>query len=134
MSRTGGCLCGQVRYTIDSEPLFVGICHCRHCQKQAGSAFSVVAGYPRAALSLTGTLKVYEDRGTSGKPVWRNFCPDCGSPVLTDTPGAREADMIFIKAGTLDDVSDLKPTAHWWTESAQPWLPLPEDASIFARE
>ncbi len=134
MTRTGGCLCGQVRYAIEAEPLFVGVCHCRHCQKQAGSALSVVAGFPRAALTLTGELKIFEDRGTSGKPVWRNFCPNCGSPVLTDTPGAREADMIFIKAGTLDDVSDLRPTAHWWTENAQPWVPMPEGAAIFARE
>jgi hypothetical protein len=42
--------------------------------------------------------------------------------------------MIFIKAGTLDDVSDLKPTAHYWAKSAQPWFVMPPDAEIFHQE
>jgi hypothetical protein len=29
---SGGCLCGQVRYTADAEPMFAGICHCKDCQ------------------------------------------------------------------------------------------------------
>ena len=29
---TGGCLCGQVRYTANADPVFVGVCHCTHCQ------------------------------------------------------------------------------------------------------
>jgi hypothetical protein len=40
---TGGCLCGQVRYSANAEPAFVGVCHCTHCQKQTGTAFSVLS-------------------------------------------------------------------------------------------
>ncbi|MEN3950480.1 GFA family protein [Iodidimonas sp. SYSU 1G8] len=132
--RTGGCLCGSVRYTLAADPPAVVVCHCRNCQKQAGSALSVVAVFARPALTLTGTTKVYEDRGTSGQAVYRTFCPACGSPVLTDTPQAKEQGIIFIKAGTLDDVSDLNPTAHYWTGSAQPWFTIPEGAAAFHRE
>ncbi len=35
----GGCACGQVRYRMTSEPMFVHCCHCRDCQRQTGSAF-----------------------------------------------------------------------------------------------
>jgi hypothetical protein len=77
---------------------------------------------------------VYTDRGTSGQDVYRNFCPNCGSPVLTDTPGAKEEDIIFIKAGTLDDTSILNPTTHYWTKSAQPWFQLPDDAELLVQE
>jgi hypothetical protein len=132
--RTGGCLCGNIRYSVSAEPLAVVVCHCRNCQKQAGSALSVVAVFPRAALELSGVPKVFQDRGTSGQAVYRNFCPDCGSPLLTDTPRAREQGIIFIKAGTLDDVSDLRPRAHYWTRSAQPWFVMPGDAEIFHQE
>ena len=65
--------------------------------------------------------------GDSGQPVYRHFCPDCGSPVLTDMPKAGAQGIIFIKAGTLDEVSDLKPATHYWTDSAQGWAPFPPD-------
>ena len=32
----GGCLCGAVRYTSNSAPEFIGVCHCRDCQKYTG--------------------------------------------------------------------------------------------------
>jgi hypothetical protein len=133
-TRAGGCLCGNVRYTVSVRPLATVVCHCRHCQKQAGSALSVVAVFERSALRLEGELTIYEDRGTSGQKVFRQFCGRCGSPVLTDTERAREQGIIFVKAGTLDDVSDLKPTTHYWVQSAQTWVPLPGDAELVQQE
>ena len=132
-TRAGGCLCGNVRYTVSVRPLATVVCHCRHCQKQAGSALSVVAVFERSALRLQGELTIYEDRGTSCQKVFRQFCGRCGSPVLTDTERAREQGIIFVKAGTLDDVSDLKPTTYW-VQSAQTWVPLPGDAELVQQE
>lgn len=132
--REGGCLCGAVRYSVPQQPLATVICHCRNCQKQAGSALSVVAVFPRDALSLDGQLTVFEDRGTSGQTVSRQFCGTCGSPVLTDTERAREQGLIFVKAGTFDEVADLAPTTHYWTSRAQPWLPLPDGVELLERE
>lgn len=132
--RTGGCLCGKVRYSVPKTPLSTVICHCRNCQRQAGSAFSVVAVFSRADLKIEGNLATFEDRGSSGQKVFRQFCPECGSPVLTDTERAREQGIIFVKAGTFDDVSDLKPTTHYWTQEAQPWLALPEGAQLLDRQ
>ena len=104
---TGGCLCGQVRYTIAADPLFTGICHCTNCQKQSGAAFSVNVGVQAAALAVNGTLKTYVDHGDSGREVLRHFCPNCGSPIISDAaayPGIR-----IIKAGTLDTPSAVTP-------------------------
>ena len=75
---TGGCLCGKVRYDIAAPPLMTAVCHCTNCQKQSGSAYSVLIGVPGAAVSTTGTLKTYEDSGDSGGKVMRQFCPECG--------------------------------------------------------
>ncbi|HET8612930.1 MAG TPA: GFA family protein [Sphingomonas sp.] len=132
--REGGCLCGDIRYQVEWPASAVVTCSCRNCQKQAGSALSVVLVFPREAVRVSGELSTYEDRGTSGQTIYRRFCPRCGSPVLTDTPRAEKQGIIFVKGGTLDDVSDLKPTAHYWTASAQPWMRLPEGDQQIERE
>ncbi len=64
---TGSCLCGTVRYTADGEPAFVGICHCRKCQRATGSAFASVVGMPEAAVTITSTAATFRDSGDSGK-------------------------------------------------------------------
>src|SRR5690242_4500446 len=81
---TGGCLCGKVRYTANAEPIFIGVCHCTNCQKQSGTAFSVVVAIPKSALSITGTTKSFQDKPDSGQPMARIFCPECGSPIMSD--------------------------------------------------
>ena len=132
--REGGCLCGQVRYKVLAKPVETVVCHCLNCQKQAGSAFSVVAFFPRDSLQVTGKLQTYEDLGTSGQTVFRRFCGTCGSPVITDTENAPDMGLIFIKAGTLDEVDDLQPSVHVWTERKHCWLTLAEDQIQLERE
>lgn len=122
MAMEGGCLCGQVRYAIEGEPQMQLVCHCKNCQRQAGSLASVIIGVPEAALSYEGEVKTYADKGDSGSAVDRQFCGNCGSPlfsIVASAPG-----MIFIKAGTLDDTSALKPAMHIFTKSKQPWVEL----------
>lgn len=117
---TGGCLCGQVRYESDADPQMIAICHCSHCQKVSGSAFSVNLAMPAESVRMTGDLTTYEDVGTSGKPVLRMFCDKCGSSIGSDVkafPG-----LLFLKAGTLDDASWVQPGLEIWTDSAQSWV------------
>lgn len=118
----GGCLCGQVRYRIAGAPLMQAVCHCRNCQKQSGSAWSMIAGVPEAALSVTGTVRTYEDHGESGGAVLRQFCPDCGSPLFSRVASA--PGLVFVKAGTLDDTSGFQPQVQVWTRSKQHWVDL----------
>jgi hypothetical protein len=132
--RTGGCLCGAVRYSIEWPPLAIATCHCRNCQKQAGSALSVVAFLKREQLRLQGDLTTFEDRGDSGDTVLRKFCGRCGSPVITETPSATAQGTVFVKAGTLDQPRDLLPTIHYWTCSAQQWFVFPEGSSCLPRQ
>lgn len=42
--------------------------------------------------------------------------------------------LIFIKAGTLDQVDDLVPSAHLWAKSKQCWLTLAEDQVLVERQ
>ena len=134
VTRTGGCLCGRVRYTAPRAPLAVAVCHCRDCQRQAGSALSILAVFPREAVRFEGEISRFDGRGSSGAPVWRHFCGGCGSPLYSDSPTMQARGIIAIKAGTLDEVDDLAPVTHYWVQSRQPWLPLPETAVPRARE
>ena len=43
--RSGGCLCGAVRYESAGKPLFSLLCHCRDCQHQSGSAYVAAMRY-----------------------------------------------------------------------------------------
>ena len=55
----GGCVCGNLRYAADTEPIFSAVCHCKTCQKQTGTAFRIVVAVPRPAVSLQGLQKTY---------------------------------------------------------------------------
>ncbi len=118
--RTGGCLCGAVRYTLASDPVMMAVCHCSHCQKQSGSVFSANIALPDSAYRQTGEVRIFEDRGDSGQPVYRHFCPACGSPILAKlatTPG-----LTLVKAGTLDDMSGLMPVIEVYVDHAAGWV------------
>ena len=118
----GGCACGQLRYSGTAEPVFTGICHCTNCQKQSGTAFNVVVAVPKAALSITGPAKTYAAKGDTGNVNSRQFCPNCGSTILSEP--VVMAGVAVLRAGTLDDTSWLKPSMEIYCDSAQPWVEL----------
>ena len=131
MTQTGGCLCGKVRYEIEGEPAVTAVCHCTHCQKQSGSAFSVNLLVPDSRFKLDGDVQTYEDTGESGQKVHRRFCSRCGSPILSvldAVPG-----MVAIKAGTLDADSSVRPMVQVWCDSKQDWLDLAGDIPGFGK-
>jgi hypothetical protein len=126
----GGCLCGSVRYESAAEAVMCAVCHCTHCQKQSGSAFSTNVVVPAADFKVTAqSLATFNDTGTSGLAVKRHFCSRCGSPVYSEldaNPG-----VIAIKAGTLDDPMWVKPQVHMWRSSAQAWVPVDGESVCF---
>ncbi len=125
MTITGQCLCGKVSYKIEGELQMSGVCHCKNCQRQAGSAFSVLFAVGDDQIEIDGDLTTYDDHSDSGNVVHRHFCGTCGSPVKTSLP--IQPGQTFIKAGTLDDTSILEPQIHFWTGSAQNWVHIDEN-------
>ncbi|MCI4429440.1 MAG: GFA family protein [Burkholderiales bacterium] len=122
----GGCLCGAIRFQSDAMPGMVAVCHCTTCQKSTGSAFALILGMPKDSVAIVGEgLTTYEDHsGTSGKPFYRTFCSHCGSPISGS--GDAYPGLLFLKGGTLDDPSWLKPGAHIWCAEKQPWVTIEE--------
>lgn len=128
----GGCLCGKVRYQASGEASMVVVCHCTHCRRQSGSAFSMNIGVPTAALQVDGeALRRYQDTGDSGLPVYRHFCGECGSPIYSLIEVM--PDMAFVKAGTLDDPSWVEPGVQVYCDSRLTWSRLPDGLASFPK-
>jgi len=134
MAKTGRCLCGKVSYSLEGDPIATAVCHCSHCQRQGGSAFSVNLIAMSSQMTVNGELAAYEERGEKGDQVYvrRRFCSTCGSPILSEI--VLSEGVIAVKAGTLDDVSDVKPTVEAWCVDRQPWAVLPGMAVSMERE
>jgi len=129
MAMTGRCLCGDIKYLIEHAPAIMGVCHCKMCQRQAGSAFSTMAGVPTAQFTLVrGVPTTYRGRTESGNGAEISFCGRCGSPIFTVLPD--QPDLLFLKAGTLDDTSWFRPQFHVWCDEKQDWVSLNDDAPM----
>jgi hypothetical protein len=115
--RTGSCLCGAVRFTVDGEPEHVGRCHCTDCRKESGSAFTVYGQWPRDRFELTGDVAAFDGR---------SFCPRCGSRL-----GCFDDDAVVeIRLGSLDDAPfELRPEAEIWIKRREPWVHAVEGAA-----
>jgi len=108
--RTGGCLCGAVRYQLRGEPYVAGLCHCATCRKLTGAPFVVTANWHAAQFTLSGTLATYERR---------SFCPACGARLFFLFDGGVE---VFL--GTFDDAPNgIAPLIEVWTSRREHWLP-----------
>jgi hypothetical protein len=122
----GRCLCGKVTYHCDGEPMATLLCHCTDCQRQTGTAFSIVVGVEREALHVDGAVSSFTTVGEdTGEAVHREFCTACGSPIVS-LPDATP-DLAFIKAGTLNDRSWLEPEMEIWCRSAHPYVTFDDE-------
>ena len=119
--RSGRCLCGAVSYSLNGPIQITAICHCKHCQRQSGSAFSIIVGVLTPDYQQSGETSVFHDTGDSGGAVERHFCAKCGSPILSKVTSL--PDLLFIKAGTLDNTTDIQPEIEAFCDSAMTCLP-----------
>ncbi len=128
VERDGGCACGEVRYRLASEPMFVHCCHCLNCQRQTGSAFviNLLIEADRVEL-LAGEPQPIDVARVRGKQrIWR--CPTCQVAVYSKYTSPK---VRFVRAGTLDDPTSVAPDVHIFTRSKLPWVVLPDDVPAF---
>jgi hypothetical protein len=122
---TGGCSCGGIRYRLASDPMFVHCCHCLNCQRQTGSAFVInfLIEADRVELTAGGPAPVDAPRD-HGDPQRIHRCPTCGVALYSEYGWP---ELLFVRAGTLDDPSAVAPDIHIFTRSKLPWIELPHD-------
>ncbi len=115
----GGCLCGAIRYQITPPLLFISQCCCKDCQKATGTGHTTIIGIHKDQLALTGTPKIFTNKGDTGGSVSRHFCGTCGGRIFTsgDAPG----DHIMIQAGSLDDPNQITPSSVIYVKDKPLW-------------
>lgn len=118
-ARTGGCLCGAVRYVVTGPLRDIVWCHCGQCRRQTGSGLAATA--TRRAnfhLQASESLRWYSASPTAR----RGFCGRCGSILFWDGEGAPH---LSIAAGSLDDGHGLRVVTHIYAADRAPWDEIP---------
>ena len=131
MTRTGGCRCGAIRYTLEAEPIAVRMCWCRDCQYWACGNAAVNIIVPRAAVAVQGAPRHWDSLADSGHHMRRSFCGDCGTQVFSEAE--ENTQFMVIRVGTLDDAAGLQPQVAIWTDSAPSWAHIDPALQAFPR-
>ncbi len=127
----GGCYCGALRYEAGGDAMFQGQCHCRECQYASGGNPNVIMAMPEASFAYTkGAPKEFR-RNDLENPVTREFCPECGTQILSRAPSVPGA--VILKVGTLDDPSVFTPQMAIFTVDKQSFHHVPEGMPSFER-
>ncbi len=127
--RRGGCLCGQLRYEVEGEPLYMGNCYCADCRKASGSGFVPFMGFAAGAVRFSGEARQFRSRSFRGGESVRNFCPACGGLVFGGIVGVDDSHTIY--AGSLDDASAFHPQMAIFDRDRPDWVPAPPGLTVF---
>ena len=121
-SRTGRCLCGNVRYEFGGSILWAAHCHCKSCRRNTSSPVTTLFAVEKKRCKFLG-----DETGAyhSSPGVVRRFCKNCGTPVSYEW--SERPDHIHLYAAGLDDSSGLSVERHdFWNERV-PWLSIHDD-------
>ncbi|KAK7517403.1 Mss4-like protein [Phyllosticta citriasiana] len=128
MTVTGGCACGNIKYSFEGDPNGAALCHCTACRRSSNSTYSLNLMISEDSFKLaSGSPKTWSRVGESGGKVTNHFCPECGT--LLFVKGEMLAGTTLVKGGTLDDLSLIdhnekyKPGVELYSKSKFSWLP-----------
>lgn len=114
----GSCLCGQIRFEVNGNFESFYLCHCKHCQKDTGSAHAANLFSSNAILkwiSSTENIKTFNLPSTRHT---RSFCSLCGSALPSLQMNGK---LLVVPAGCLDTPIEISPTAHIFCASKASW-------------
>ena len=123
MKIDGTCHCGYLTLAGDADPEKTTICQCRDCQTGTGSAFRVSVPVAGTTFRMTGEpTKYLKTTAESGNARAQAFCPRCGSPIYSTSPGEGQQASYMIRVGILRQSRDFVPRRQNWFPSALPWV------------
>lgn len=123
----GGCLCGELRYTVTALPFAADYCHCRMCQKSTGAAVSAWMDFKAKQVLWDNSTALQEY--ASSENARRGFCSRCGSTI--SYRNVRHADYFSLAITSLDDPNQVRPTYHIHTDSQLCWFNISDDCKRY---
>jgi hypothetical protein len=120
----GSCLCGDVKFELTETPATLRYCHCESCKKLSGGAATVNGRVPSTAIRILegeDLLRTFQPAEGSAK----TFCLACGSNLFGG--GWPDSETASVRATTIDDPFDARPSAHMFVRSVAVWETLPDD-------
>ena len=113
----GSCLCGGVTFAVQGDFDSFYLCHCRHCQKDTGSAHAANLFSRSASLTWSAGESLVHSFTLPGTRHSKSFCKSCGSAL----PSIQAEALLVVPAGCLDTDVATMPTAHIFTASRPGW-------------
>lgn len=117
---TGGCMCGQVRFTVSAPPLLTMACHCLGCQKLTASAFSLSLAVPAEGFAVTQGETV---RGGLHGGHRQMYCAHCKNWLFTHAEGLDF--FVNVRASALDDHAWFVPFIETVMDEKLSWATTP---------
>ena len=129
MTRTGGCRCGAIRYTVEGDAAHHAVCHCGDCRASSGAPMVAWYAVQEDQLRLlSGEPALYE--GTPG--AQRQFCPRCGTGLFYRNAAILPG-IVDIQSATFDDPAASAPDAQIQCAERLPWVADMAEMPQFAR-
>lgn len=114
----GSCLCGSIAFEVVGDFDSFLLCHCKHCQKDTGSAHAANIFSSSATLAWLSSEESVKTYSLQNSRHTKSFCSNCGSAM----PNLQmEGKLLVVPAGSLDDSFSMKPNAHIFNSSKAEW-------------
>jgi hypothetical protein len=103
----GSCLCGEVQFTVTSEPTLMAYCHCESCRHWSAAPVHAFTLWKPDTLQITqGRDNIGSYNKTPGST--RKWCVSCGSHLFTEHP---EMALTDVPAAVIPNFS-FAPVLH----------------------
>lgn len=126
MAYEGGCLCGQVRFRAEGDPVNVRLCHCRECQQTFSAPFNARAFFLAEQVEVSGQTV----RHATSPRLWRVSCANCGTRVWT----VRQDGFGYgLPLAAFDEPNAFTPADQIWVSEKAEWLRLDDRLPQFEK-
>ena len=119
----GSCLCGEVRFVVNGDPIAARHCHCMRCRRARSALHASNYVVSNDAFRYTsGEDAVRSYRLPEAKFFAQCFCSRCGSAAPRVDP---ERGIVVIPMGAFDDDPSHAPQEHIFVGSKASWFEIP---------